>query len=64
MSNDVHKAVVIKSEDITVKGVSEPVRLLEWGPACGRLWAPGMQMDKRDERVTCEACLAKGKSDV
>jgi hypothetical protein len=64
MSEPVHKAIVIASQEIKVKGNAEPVLLKTWGPLCDpEGWAPGMQMDKRDERVTCEACLAKGKSD-
>jgi hypothetical protein len=64
MSEVTHKAVVTSTEELVLAHDWEPVTLKTWGPACGRLWAPGMQMDRRDERITCEACLAKGKSDV
>jgi hypothetical protein len=66
MSEKVHKAVVIASQEIEVKGNAQPVLLKTWGPACDPTgWVLGTQMDKRDEKVTCEACIKlKESSDV
>lgn len=62
MSEWVHKAVVTHTQEL--KRVNrEPVTLNTYGPVCGEPWEPGMHLDRQDEKVTCEACLAKGKSD-
>jgi len=60
MSEKVHKAVVVATEELKVKGNKETVTLKTWAPLCDPTgWAPGTQMDCWDDAVTCTACLTK-----